>query len=265
MKSLVRWSATLGLVGSAMLGSLSIGNLQALALPDEQVVQKLQSVPVFTITDAQGSPLVASVPNGQNKAVAVAPAFLSQRDAQAFVDRLKTNKPDLAKAVQVVPVSMGDVYKLIKDNQNKPDGLNFQYVPVQQQVQSAQAIVTQAGQQGQQFQGTPLFVATGASPQEFVVFPQPDGQQAVPFFFDKDQLQGIVDKIKQQKPDTKIQITVVPLESLIQKLQSSNDPFVQKIQLVRSQEADQFVQSLPASRPANQSSPQQGAPQRPRQ
>jgi nickel transport protein len=262
MKSLVRWSATLGLVGSSLMGSLFVNNLQALALPDDAVVQKLQSVPVFTIADPQGSPLVASVPTGEsNKTAAVAPAFLSQQDAQAFVEQLKKNKPELGSAVQVVPVSMGEVYKLGKDNQNKPDGLNFQYVPVQQQVQSAQAIVSQSGQQGQQFQGTPLFVATGATPQEYLIFPQPNGQQAIPFFFDKNQLQGIVDKIKQQKPDTKIQIQVVPLESVIQKLQTSNDPFVEKIQLVRSPEADAFVQSLPASRPANQ--PQQSAPQRP--
>lgn len=262
MKSLVRWSATLGLVGSSLMGSLFVNNLQALALPDDAVVQKLQSVPVFTIADPQGSPLVASVPTGEsNKTAAVAPAFLSQQDAQAFVEQLKKNKPELGSAVQVVPVSMGEVYKLGKDNQNKPDGLNFQYVPVQQQVQSAQAIVSQSGQQGQQFQGTPLFVATGATPQEYLIFPQPGGQQAIPFFFDKNQLQGIVDKIKQQKPDTKIQIQVVPLESVIQKLQTSNDPFVEKIQLVRSPEADAFVQSLPASRPANQ--PQQSAPQRP--
>lgn len=264
MKSLVRWSATLGLVGSSLLGSLLLPNLPALALPDEQVVQKLQAVPVFTITDTKGAPLVASVPNAQNKPISVAPAFISQRDAQAFVDKLKTDKPDLAKTVQVVPVSLGEVFKMGKDSQNKPDALNFQYVPVQQQVQSAQAIVSQSGKQAQQFQGTPLFVATGATAQEYVVFPQQNGAQAIPFFFDKQQLQTIVDTIKQKQPDSKIQIQVVPLESVIQKLQSSNDPFVEKIQLVRSQEAEQFVQSLPASKPGNQQAPQQTAPQAPR-
>lgn len=264
MKSLVRWSAALSIVGSSLLGSVLLPNLPALALPDEQVVQKLQAVPVFTITDTQGAPLVASVPNAQNKQIAVAPAFISQRDAQAFVDKLKTDKPELAKTVQVVPVSLGEVYKLGKDGQTKPDGLNFQYVPVQQQVQSAQAIMSQGGKQGQQFAGTPLFVATGATAQEYVVFPQQNGQQAIPFFFDKQQLQTIVDTIKQKQPDTKIQIQVVPLESVIEKLRTSNDPFVEKIQLVRSQEAEQFVQSLPASKPGAQQAPQQRPAQAPR-
>ena len=67
MKSLVRWSATLGLVGSTLLGSVFTGNLQALALPEEQVVKTLQPIPVFTVTDAQGAPLVASVPDGNNR------------------------------------------------------------------------------------------------------------------------------------------------------------------------------------------------------
>jgi Tic22-like family len=267
MKSLVRWSAALGFVGTSLLGSFLLPNLPALALPDEQVVQKLQAVPVFTITDPKGAPLVASVPNNKDKdkpPISVAPAFLSQRDAQAFVEKLKKDKPEIGKTVQVVPVSMGEVYKIAKDAQSKPNGLNFQYVPVQQEVQSAQTIVTQGGKQEQQFLGTPLFVATGATDKDYVVFPAQNGQQAIPFFFDKQQLQAIVDTIKQQQPNTKIQIQVVPLESVINKLQTSNDPFVQKIELVRSQEAEQFVQSLPADKPDSQpQAPQQGSSKRP--
>jgi nickel transport protein len=166
MKSLVRWSATLGLVGSTLLGSFCTENLQALALTQEQVLQKLQSVPVFTVTDPQGSPLVASVPNGQNQnqTTAVAGVFISQRDAQAFVDRLKKEKPELGRTVQVVPVSLAEVYKLDQENRNKPNGLDFAFIPVEQQVQSAQAIVGQSGQQAQQFQGTPcLLLEVGKS------------------------------------------------------------------------------------------------------
>jgi hypothetical protein len=55
MKSFVRWSAVLGLVGSALIGPSFTGNMQAFALPKEQVLQKLRSVPMFTIADAQGA------------------------------------------------------------------------------------------------------------------------------------------------------------------------------------------------------------------
>ena len=256
MKSLVRWSATLGLVGSALLGSFCTDNLQALALTEDQVVQKLQSVPVFTVTDPQGSPLVASVPNGQNKTTSVAGVFISQKDAQAFVDRLKTEKPDLGKTVQVVPVSLAEVYKLEQQNKNKPDGLDFAFIPVQQQLQSAQALMTQSGQQAQQFQGTPLFVATGGQDNGYLTV-QENGKSVIPFFFEKEQLQGMIDRFKQQQPNlaSTVQMKVVPLEGVIQTLKTSNNDQLNSIVLVPSRESAEFLRTLPA--------PQQNAPQSP--
>jgi hypothetical protein len=62
MKSLVRLGAILGIVGCTLLGPSPIGKMSALALPEPQILEKLRSVPVFTITDAQGAPLIASVP-----------------------------------------------------------------------------------------------------------------------------------------------------------------------------------------------------------
>ena len=274
MNSLVRWSATLGLVGSTLIGSLCTDNLQALALTPDQVVQKLQSVPVFTVTDAQGSPLVASVPTGQNQnqTAAVAGVFISQRDAQAFVERLKKEKPDLGRTVQVVPVSLAEVYKLDQENRNKPNGLDFAFIPVQQQVQSAQAIVSQtrqSGQQAQQFQGTPLFVARGGQEQGYLTI-QENGKQVIPFFFDKEQLQGMIDRFKQQQPNlaSTVKMQVVPLEGVIQTLQSSNDDKLNNIVLVPSQESIQFLRSLPPApgqgatqQPSPQGTPQQRLPQ----
>lgn len=261
MKSLVRWSTTLGLVGSTLLGSFFTNNLSALALPDEQVLQKLQPVPVFTVTDAQGAPLVASVPKGQNNQTSsIAGVFISRKDAQAFVDRLKTEKPDIGKAVQVVPVSLGEVYKLNKENRNKPGALDFAFIPTQQQVQSAQALMSQSGQQPQPFSGTPLFVARGGPDQGYLTV-QENNQQIIPFFFEKEQLQVMVDRFKQQQPQlaATIKIQAVPLEGVIQTLQTKNDAQLNKIVLVPSKESIEFLRSL-QSAPAAPAAP--AAPQR---
>ena len=45
MKSLIRWSATMGLLGAVV--TAGVGQLKALALPTEQIMQKLNPVPVF--------------------------------------------------------------------------------------------------------------------------------------------------------------------------------------------------------------------------
>ena len=88
MKSLVSLSATIGLIGSTVLGALVAGGLQVLALTPEQIIQKLRPIPVFTIADAKGAPLVASPPNGE-KGGPVAGVFISQKDANAFLENLK--------------------------------------------------------------------------------------------------------------------------------------------------------------------------------
>ena len=59
MNSLMRWSTTLGLVGSTVLATWLGQTLKVLALPTDDVIKILQGVPVFTISDAQGAPLVA--------------------------------------------------------------------------------------------------------------------------------------------------------------------------------------------------------------
>jgi nickel transport protein len=254
MKSLVRWGATLGLVGSTLLGSFFTANLRALALPDKEVANALRPIPVFTVTDAQGAPLVATVPlrQGDSQTANVAGVFMSQQDANAFLARLKTDNPDLGNSVQIVPVSLAEVYELEKKNQNQTENLDFAFIPKQDQVQLAQPLweaqirSNPNAQQNQQFQGVPLFVAKAGPDQGYLTIQPRDGVQLIPFFFEKNQLQNMVDRYKQQQPNQSgnITIEVVSLEGLISTLQSSNNEDLTKIMLVPSQESQQFLQNL---------------------
>ena len=80
MKALLRLGTTLGLIGTTALGTWLGATVQALALPTEDVVQILQGVPVFTIVDGQGAPLVAVGENDQK----VTGVFISQKEANSF-------------------------------------------------------------------------------------------------------------------------------------------------------------------------------------
>ncbi|MBE9166871.1 hypothetical protein IQ238_04750 [Pleurocapsales cyanobacterium LEGE 06147] len=236
MRSLIRWSATLSIVGTTLLGSWFSQNLKVWALPAEQIVEKLNPVPVFTIADEQGAPLVAS---GENNAK-VAGVFISQQDAEDFVSKLQTEKPELAQTVQVVPVSLGEVYKLTQASESQNNGLEFAYVPDQQEVDSAKTILTENGQQYQG--GVPLFVAKGGEQNGYLTIER-DSQQVIPFFFEKKQLENVVSQFKQQKPELAdtVNIEVVLLEGVIDTLQNSNDEMLNKIVLVPSTESLQFI------------------------
>ncbi|OKH27865.1 Tic22 family protein [Chroogloeocystis siderophila] len=295
MKSIFRWGATLGILGSAVMSSALAGNLRALALPQEQILQKLGSVPVFTITDSKGAPLVATPPqnaqnqNQQNQSP-VAGVFISQKDAQAFVNNLKKTNPQLGNTVRVVPVPLGEVYKLEQANANQPNSLDIAYIPAKQQFDAALTLLRQSGSNSELRKaceqnkrrledcvGTPLFVARAGKEKGYLTMkinrPQANNQQAevevIPFYFNKEELQGMLDRFKKQQPElaSTVDIQVLNLEGMLEILRTRNDEGVQQIVLVPPQESIQYVRSLQQSagqqaqpqRPA----PQQAAPQRP--
>ncbi|MGB3508121.1 MAG: Tic22 family protein [Microcoleaceae cyanobacterium] len=243
MKALVRLGAVLGIMASTLMG-YSLKDMSALALPAEQVLQKLAPVPVFTITDQNGSPLVASVnrEDGNDKS-SVAGVFISKSDADAFVERLKTENPDLAATVKVVPVSLGEVYEMSKSSQQDGQKLNFAYVPIRKQVESAKALLKQNGQEVSQFNGVPLFIAKGGPDNGYLTI-QRGEQQVIPMFFNKEDLQGMLDRAKNQQPDmfSAVQIEVVNLEGVIDALQNDDDPFLEKIIFIPPRESLEFVQ-----------------------
>ena len=220
---------------------------QALGLPQEQILQKLKAVPVFMITDNKGAPLVASVSNRQNQE-SRASVFIDQKDAQALVEHLKTKNPALAKTVRVVPVSLGEVYKLEQSNQNKPNSLKFAFVPAQQQVEAARTLLKQRGQKVEALTGTPLFVAKAGKEKGYITITQANGQ-VIPFFFNQDELQSMLERFKKEKPDiaSTIEIQVVNLEVLLQAMQSHNNQALNQIMLIPPQESIEFLRSLPSA------------------
>jgi hypothetical protein len=271
MKSLVRLSAILGIVGCTLLGPSPIGKMSALALPEPQIVEKLRPVPVFTITDAQGTPLVNSVPKqgqGQSGNASVAGIFISQKDAQAYVEQLKTRNPQLAASVRVTLVSLGEIYQLSRANKDKPNELLFDYIPAPQQVESAKTVLRQTGQQVNEFNGVPLFYARSV-PENGVLTFQQGQEEVIPLFFNKEELQVAVERFKQQQPNVTatMKIEVVNLESVLEALRTENDPFLTQMVLIPSRESLEFVRSLqPAGAgqnpqlPPNQTRPAPGSP-----
>jgi Tic22-like family len=256
MKSLVRLGAILGIAGSTLLCSLPIGNMSALALPEQQILEKLRPVPVFTITDAQGAPLIASVPKqgqGQSGNASVGMIFISQKDAQAFVEKLKTRNPQLGASVRVVPVSLGEIYQLAQANKGKPDEVLFDYVPTAQQVELAKTVLRQGGQPANEFNGVPLFLARGGPENSYLTI-QRGQQELIPLFFSKEDLQEVVENFKKQQPNAtaSIKIEVVNLEGILEALRTQNDPALNQIIMIPSREARDYVRSLKPAGSGNQ-------------
>lgn len=249
MKSLIRWSVTLGLVSTTLLTSVFTGTLRAMALTQAQIIEKLQTVPVFAIADAQGSLITLAVPTQDNKTVSVAGFFISQQAAQDFIDkRVKPENPQLGNTAQVAVLSIADVFKLQQENKNKPDPVDYVLVPEDDEVKSAIELFRQRGQQIDKLTQVPLFYATAGQNPGYLTT-QLQSQQVIPFFFDKGQLQSLVERYKQAQPNlaSTVQINVVTLESLIQTWQAKDDPALNKIVLWPTPESIELLQKISSS------------------
>ncbi len=252
MKSLLRWSVRLGVFSSAVAGFLVSIVPNSIALPQEQIVQKLQQVPVFTIADENGAPLVASGDNDSR----VTGVFMSQQDAKEFVDRLKNENPDLGQQVQVIALSLGEVYQLEQQQENQQqegDSLNFAYVPMEEQVESALSVLKAQGEQVENFQGVPLFIARSSQEEGYLTVEQ-NGEQMIPLFFEKQQLEGMLNQFKQSQPEkaNSVKIDVITLEGMVQTLEEQDDQQLKQIVLVPSQESMRFIQSIQQQRQQQQ-------------
>lgn len=256
MKAFVRWSAALGLAGSVMMSTLLTGVMSALALTDQQVAERLRTVPVFTITNGDGSPLVAPQGEGQSP---VAGVFISRQDAQTFLENLKDTNPELGNSVQVTAVSLAEVYELAIENEDQQGRIQFAFVPMEQEVTTAEGILRQNGQPNQEFNGVPLFFAESTTGQGGYLTIQQGDQRVIPVFFTQQDLQAMLDRARQQEPSlgNNIRIQVTSLEGMIQLLQSGDDPDLNSILLIPPRDSLEYIRSL---RPT-QGQPQQRQPQ----
>ena len=231
------------LVSGALVASVLGHNLVALALPESEIVEIFRQVAVFTVADEQGAPLVAVSKDKDGKDVRLAGVFISREDANKFFEQLEKDKPDVAKQVKVLPVSLADIYKLSIANLNQPDALGFSYVPMAGEVEAAKTILSS---QNQQYAGgVPLFAARGGEEGGFLTIQQGE-EQIIPFFFEKKQLDVLVERFKQEKPElaATVNIDVIPLEGIIDTMRTQNDELLGKIRLIPTQETIQFIQSI---------------------
>ncbi len=222
---------TIGLLGTTLMGASLIGSSPAQAIPETQVIAKLQNIPVYVITDDKGTIVEARISSqGKNPSPQVSTGvFFTEQDARTFVEKnLKLQQPELGKVVKVTPVSLGEIYRRQQANKNKPQELNYVYVPTAQQSASALAILNRGGQKLTQINGLPVFVATVKSKSgkedEYLTF-QRDNREIVPIFFSEVALRASIKKVYPNLV-SRINVRVIELNDLLGYMTSKNDAVI---------------------------------------
>ncbi|MFE4107656.1 Tic22 family protein [Almyronema epifaneia] len=240
MKSLVQRIATLGLVGGTLLGSLFIGGLRALALTQEQIVDKLSTVPVFIIVDGEGRSLMASASNG-GEAVEVPLVFIDGEGAEGFLENAQENNEPFAAEARVASIWLSDLYTQAQAQGGET--VDFAYIPDSEELESAQA------EAGEEFAGVPLFVARingGYLPVQL-------GEETlVPMFFAREDLQVLIDQFEQQTngAEATIEVEVIALEAVLQKMESPDNEelnrLLEAVRLFPDSEVVEFIRDRQA-------------------
>jgi hypothetical protein len=253
MKALVRWGATLGLVGSTLLGTLSLGSLPAIALSEQQIKEKLDSVPIYLVTNEKGLPLSRPLPNAQNGQKAggsITGAYMSRQEAQAFINELRNAKnkdpkmQEIVKSLQVTAVPLGVIYQQLQQTKKDPNRLLFAFKPVDQEIKGAMDLLRQSGQQVNQFKSVPMFAVRFAPDQGYVPIKVGTGnEQVVPLFLSKQDAQGLLGQVKPKHPKADIQ--VLDIDGVLQTLQDKNDTWLNQVVLVPSPESREYIRTLP--------------------
>jgi hypothetical protein len=214
--------SSIGLFGTTLIGASLIGSSPAQAIPESEVIAKLQNIPVYVITDDKGTIVEARISSkGKNPSPQVSTGvFFSEKDARTFVEKnLKLQQPALAKVVKVTPVSLGEIYRRQQANKSKPEELNYVYVPTAQQSTSALAILNRSGQKLTQINGSPVFIATiksKAGKDEYLTF-QRDNREIT--------LRASIKKVYPNLT-SKINIQVVEMNDLLGYMTNKNDAVI---------------------------------------
>lgn len=236
MKSLMRWGTTVSIVGTAIVGSWFVNAIEALALSKEKVIERLQTVPVFTVGDSKG--LVSTSVNGTNLPI----AFISRDDAKQNMEAYKRKEPQKAKELKIIAISLGDLYKISVENSPKKEGARIAFIPEQTQVELAKK-VSRSNQQADKYEGgVPLFVAR-LGEKGYLPSLNQKKEPVIPLFFEKSELQKLIDIAKKEKPElaSTIKIEVVALEHMIYQLENSDSKILNHVHLVPTQESFRFV------------------------
>jgi Tic22-like family len=230
-------------LGLALTSMVVFAPVPTQALPDTQVVEKLQKIPVLILTDKSGAPLVMPS-NGDPQKGSYTEVYLGQKEMKTALQKIQTNNPAIAKQLQIRVVALGDVYRNQVTN-NGTNKLNVLVVPSEAQVKIALNLARKTDPKIKQFDGVPLFVGMAGKPKGFMTTNSvEEKKRVIPMFFERDQLQVVLDQFKKDQPSLAptVEIKVITLDGLLTQMRARNEPIYNQIAIASPSEITDYIQ-----------------------
>jgi hypothetical protein len=238
---------------------LAMSQTPAQALPEAQIVAKLQKIPVFTITNQTGNfyQRSAGIP-GKNQLIT--PVFMELKDAVVFLKKIEKEQPQANKVAQVTIVPLSEIYKIQVQAKQQSANMSFVFVPTEQQLKSALTILKKPYQKNTGYP-VPLFVIAIQQKDRYATI-QIDNMTSL--FFDKNEAEQSLNMFKQKEPKlaAKAELRVNFLPTLLEDFAGRNYPGQEQLVLIPSPESRESVRKLQAAQSKPSAKPTGGAPKK---
>jgi hypothetical protein len=216
----------------------------AQALPEAQILQKLQEIPVFTITNGKGGIFKENVGTGADAKVFTR-VFIGMKDAQTFLQSFRKSKFKEAKVAQITTIPLSAIYKLQLSAKEKKDNMSFVFFPTEPQLKNALGILKKPYQPNAVYP-VPLFLVAIEQKGQYVTIQK---NKLTPLFFEKEDAQRWLDTVKKQDPKlvAKAEIKVNYLQNILEDLHGRTYPGQEQLVLVPSRENQDIVRKIQAT------------------
>ena len=238
-QSLVKRIQSLALLSTTIVGCwfapavTSSFSSSVLALPQEQINQKLGPIFVFTISSDEGVPLVGK---DETTGKLTTPIFMARQEAEQFVQDLTKSNPEVLKDKSIQPIPLLTIYnESIKEDSQ----ITFQFIGQLKQIEEAKKLNPQYSR------GVPLFVISADDQLVTLVRPNENNEnvEVIPLFFEKEKVDTVIADIKKGESDLpdNVEIKVFTiLEAMFNEFKTGNDE-VSVIQFVPTSDSDQVL------------------------
>lgn len=149
MKSFLRKLTTLSFLSAAVSALTWLPSNLALALTEQQILDKLTDIPVFLIVDSEGMVLPAGVNDNEAQIQPVTLVFIHPAEAQAYIDREGEAQAGFEADARIAALSLRTVYEEVTGQPEQFDPVL--YIP------SSESISAVSQLSDQDFRGVPLF------------------------------------------------------------------------------------------------------------
>ncbi|MDB9526677.1 hypothetical protein PN498_11805 [Oscillatoria sp. CS-180] len=246
-----RQLTSVGLASVATATSVLLAPGSAFALSEQEILEKLDRIPVFLVVDDAGQPLTVSLET-EEEAVPSPVVFIDSTEAEAFVEEAESGEAEFTDDVQIAILSLSDVYAEANAQLDSADSLV--YIP------SAQSLYLASEISNQEIQGVPLYAAVDLERNQYLL----TGENTLPMFFSLQDLRSQVQSLVAVNPDIEdsIGVEVTTFETVLSSMAADDpesDPLMELVEFIPSSQTLEYVRSLAESAPDGEA-PAESAP-----